>query len=242
MPARDEIVSWANSTSISLLPRLRADEPPGRRRRRGAQDRLQRLRVPGLFERAAEAEAQLVLVHHGLFWEKEPRVVEPVMRERLRALRRRPEPRLHHLALDAHPEVGNTRSSARNSGSTARGASPTVSASAAASPSPAPVSKLAERVQQRLGRMPLYVFSDPEVVERVAVSPALPLYLAQAAAEHNCFVTGEADEPTKQCRGSGIAFIAGGLPPRRTLGVRALSEKLASASTSPGTSSQPNPV
>ena len=39
-----------------------------------------------LFERAAEADAQLVLVHHGLFWERDTRVVGPVMRERLRAL------------------------------------------------------------------------------------------------------------------------------------------------------------
>ena len=30
-----------------------------------------------LFERAAEAGAQLVLVHHGLFWDKEPRRSAP---------------------------------------------------------------------------------------------------------------------------------------------------------------------
>ena len=33
-----------------------------------------------LFERAAAAGAQLVLVHHGLFWNNEPRVVDRLLR------------------------------------------------------------------------------------------------------------------------------------------------------------------
>jgi putative NIF3 family GTP cyclohydrolase 1 type 2 len=39
-----------------------------------------------LFERAAEAGAQIVLVHHGLFCEKNSRRIGVVMREALRAL------------------------------------------------------------------------------------------------------------------------------------------------------------
>src|SRR5680860_1347422 len=39
-----------------------------------------------LFERAAEAGAQLVICHHGLFWDFLPRTVDAVMRDRLRAL------------------------------------------------------------------------------------------------------------------------------------------------------------
>ncbi len=61
-----------------------------------------------LFERAAEAGAQLVLVHHGLFWDNEPRVITRGMRERLRVLF---DDDLtlaaYHLALDAHSELGN---------------------------------------------------------------------------------------------------------------------------------------
>ena len=61
-----------------------------------------------LFERAAEAGAQLVLVHHGLLWDKEPRVIGTVMRERLRALFAADlSLAAYHLALDAHEEVGN---------------------------------------------------------------------------------------------------------------------------------------
>ena len=39
-----------------------------------------------LFERAAATGAQLVLVHHGLFWRNEPLVVDARLRGRLEAL------------------------------------------------------------------------------------------------------------------------------------------------------------
>ena len=61
-----------------------------------------------LFERAAEAGAQLVLVHHGLFWRNEPLVVDRRQRGRLEALFAADLTlAAYHLALDAHPELGN---------------------------------------------------------------------------------------------------------------------------------------
>ena len=61
-----------------------------------------------LFERAAESGAQLVLVHHGLLWDNESRVITRGMRERLRILLDRDITlAAYHLALDAHPELGN---------------------------------------------------------------------------------------------------------------------------------------
>src|SRR5918994_3181090 len=61
-----------------------------------------------LFERAAEAGAQLVITHHGLFWDFHPRSLSPPMRERLRVLFDNDIALAgYHLPLDAHPEVGN---------------------------------------------------------------------------------------------------------------------------------------
>src|SRR4029453_5688012 len=61
-----------------------------------------------LFERAAEAGAQLVIAHHGVFWGFPPPSVSAPMKERLRVLFDN-EIALagYHLPLDAHPEVGN---------------------------------------------------------------------------------------------------------------------------------------
>ena len=67
--------AFADESSTRCLPRLRADGPPGRRRRGGAQDRCGVSASRELFERAAEAGAQMVIVHHGLFWDNDTRVV-----------------------------------------------------------------------------------------------------------------------------------------------------------------------
>ena len=67
-----------------------------------------------LFERAARSGAELVLVHHGLFWRNEPLVVDRRLRGRLAALFAHDLSLVaYHLALDAHPEVGNSALLAR---------------------------------------------------------------------------------------------------------------------------------
>src|SRR3954463_1028820 len=61
-----------------------------------------------LSERAVELDAQLVLVHHGLFWDFQPTGLTPVLAERLRPLFKHDVALAgYHLPLDAHPEVGN---------------------------------------------------------------------------------------------------------------------------------------
>src|SRR3954451_998282 len=61
-----------------------------------------------LIERAAEVDAQLVLVHHGLFWDFHPTGLTPVLAERLRLLFVHDIAlAAYHLPLDAHPAVGN---------------------------------------------------------------------------------------------------------------------------------------
>src|SRR3954471_2599422 len=61
-----------------------------------------------LFEKASELGAQLVVAHHGLFWDFHPRSLTPAMKARLHLLFERDlSLAAYHLPLDAHPEVGN---------------------------------------------------------------------------------------------------------------------------------------
>src|SRR3954454_23234749 len=61
-----------------------------------------------LAERAVELGAELVLVHHGLFWKFLPVGLTPVLAERLRPLFKHDIAlAAYHLPLDAHAEVGN---------------------------------------------------------------------------------------------------------------------------------------
>jgi dinuclear metal center YbgI/SA1388 family protein len=179
---------------------------------------------------AAEAGAQLVIVHHGLFWDKDSRVVDRVLRGRLQALFAADLTLAgYHLALDAHPEIGNNALLAAELGvSTDRRFSPW--GYGGRLPAPTTISDFSNLVQEKLGRMPLVFSYGPETVEQVAIlTGGAARYVDQAAAEgYDCFVTGEADEPTKHAaKEASIHFVAGGHYATETLGVRALAAKLA---------------
>ena len=178
----------------------------------------------------AAAGAQLLIVHHGLFWEKDARVIGPLQRARLEALFHADLNLVaYHLALDAHPEIGNNALLADELG-VDRERRFTDWGYGGRLAAPTPVSELADRVREKLDRPPLVFSYGPEEIVRVAIlTGGAARYVSDAAAEgYDCFVTGEADEPTKYAaKEAGIHFVAGGHYATETLGVRALAAKLA---------------
>jgi dinuclear metal center YbgI/SA1388 family protein len=183
-----------------------------------------------LFERAAAAGAQLVLVHHGLFWNNEPRIVDARMKGRLQALF---DGGLtlaaYHLALDAHPDVGNNALLARALGVAVEEPFGGIGAGGRLD-APVSTDAFAERVRETLGREPLVFPHGPERVERVAiVSGGGGRSLVDAAAAgYDLFLTGEPEEPSLHtARELGITFVAAGHYATERLGVQALSERLA---------------
>ena len=184
-----------------------------------------------LIDRATAAGAQLLLVHHGLFWDFLPLALTEAMAERLRtALGANLSIAGYHLPLDAHPEIGNNALLAAELGVEV-GERFTDWGYGGRLPEPMPVSELANRVQAKLDRPPLVFSYGPEEVVTVAIlTGGAARYVRDAAARgYDCFVTGEADEPTKYAaKEAGIHFIAGGHYATETLGVRALAAKLAS--------------
>ena len=183
-----------------------------------------------LFERAAAARAQLLLVHHGLFWDGDPRIVDGQMKARLRALFDADLTlAAYHLALDAHPEVGNNALLGRRLGleSLERflewGFGGRLS-------EPATLDDLARRLHEATGREPQVFEGGAERIERVAVvtGGAAKLVPQAAAAGYDAFVTGEPAEPTMAlARELGIHFLAGGHYATETFGISALAERLA---------------
>jgi dinuclear metal center YbgI/SA1388 family protein len=183
-----------------------------------------------LFERAAESGAQLVLVHHGLFWDRDSRVIDAAMRSRLKTLFDHDLSLVaYHLALDAHPEVGNNALLARELDVQPERPFGGVGLGGRLDP-PRPIDELARLVHERLDRMPLVFPYGPEEVRAVAiVSGGAARYLGEAAAQgYDCFVTGEAAEPTKHAaKEAGVHFVAAGHYATETLGVQALAAALA---------------
>src|SRR5690606_25688277 len=67
-----------------------------------------------LLDAAVEAEADVVLVHHGYFWKGEDACVVGMKQRRLKTLLTNDISLLaYHLPLDLHPEVGNNGQLAR---------------------------------------------------------------------------------------------------------------------------------
>jgi putative NIF3 family GTP cyclohydrolase 1 type 2 len=154
-----------------------------------------------LFERAAEAAAQLVLVHHGLFWNFAPVGLTPLLAERLRPLFRHDIAlAAYHLPLDAHAEVGNNALLADALGAAGHVAFADVGRGATFA-EPVPAAELFARVAEVTGREPLV---------------------------YDAFLTGEPKENVMaDAREAGIHFIAAGHYATETFGVRRLGDWLA---------------
>lgn len=183
-----------------------------------------------LFERAAAAGAELLLVHHGLFWRNEPLVVDRRLRGRLEALfAANVTLAAYHLALDAHPEIGNNALLAELLGATRAGAFAELGADARLD-EPIGIDELAARLREATGREPLVFAHGPERIERIAVGTGRGGFLLiQAAHEgYDAVVTGEPEEPAlSTARELGIHFLAGGHYATETFGVQALAARLA---------------
>jgi len=231
MASRDEIVGFANDyLNLASYP----DYGPMGLQVVGA-DHVRKIACGvsaslELFRRAAESGAQLLLVHHGLFWDRDPRVVDRTLRARLEALFGADLSLVaYHLALDAHPEVGNNVLLCR-----ALGVEPAqrFAGIGYGGPlaEPCPIEELAARVERELGRAPLVLGAGPERIEQAAVcSGGAARHLADAAAGgYDCYVTGEPAEPSLMAaREAGIHFVAAGHYATETLGVQALAATIA---------------
>jgi dinuclear metal center YbgI/SA1388 family protein len=182
------------------------------------------------FRRAKDAGAELLLVHHGLFWEGDPRTVDAHMRARLETLFEGSITlAAYHLALDAHPEIGNNAIVAREVGieEPERFLEWGFGGRLA---EPATLDELATRLQRATGREPQVFGGGPETIERAAIitGGGAKLIREAAAGGYHAYITGEPAEPTLHlARELGIHFLAGGHYATETFGIKALAERLA---------------
>jgi dinuclear metal center YbgI/SA1388 family protein len=183
-----------------------------------------------LFERAIEAHAELVLVHHGLFWNFHPVGLTPTLAERLRPLFKHDVAlAAYHLPLDAHPEHGNNALLAEALGAISHEPFGDVGRGALFA-EPVPAAELFARVADVTGREPLVFDGGPAHIRRIAlVSGGAASRLPQAIAEgYDAFLTGEPKENVMaDAREAGIHFIGAGHYATETFGVRRLGDLLA---------------
>ncbi len=189
-----------------------------------------------LIDAAVAAGAQLLLVHHGLFWGKEPQALSVAMAARLRALLGA-EVSLgaYHLPLDAHPGIGNN---AQLRALLGLAHDPRPFAAAKGAPvgaigiaeGPLDITELEDRLRRATGAEPLVFDSGPETIRSVGIVTGGGAFAIGEAATLglDALVTGEPSEPAlAESRESGIHFLAGGHHATETFGVRGLGELVA---------------
>ncbi len=207
-----------------------------------------------LFERAAAAQAQLLLVHHGIFWGSNVGPIDAQLKRRLKALFDADLAlAAYHLPLDAHPKLGNNALIARALG--ARKIEPfalhhgepigfvatldgseidaghdSIAAAETGDSAGVAATDLFTRVRAITAREPLVFDAGPSLVRRVAiVSGGGSDYIADAAAAGaDAFLTGEPSErDMAQAREHGVHLIAAGHYATETFGINALGDHVA---------------
>jgi dinuclear metal center YbgI/SA1388 family protein len=185
-----------------------------------------------LFERAADAGADLVLVHHGIFWDRAPRRLDVPAKRRLQILFDHDMAlAAYHLPLDGHLEVGNNALIAAGLGCDSWKPFAGGIGVAGRFPGDGPGSaELVERVRDLTAREPLVFDFGPENVRSIGVLSGAGASQLDAAisAGLDAFLTGEpAERAMAQAREAGIHFLAAGHYATETFGVRRLGDLLA---------------
>jgi dinuclear metal center YbgI/SA1388 family protein len=229
---RDEIVQYLND--YLQIGKFRDYGPNGMQVIGRAEVRRVGLGVSAnleCFRLAAERQADMLLVHHGLFWENMPREIGAMMKARLMLLFEHDMSLLaYHLPLDGHAEMGNNVLWLRRLGfpvmEVVLGGSRGMPIGAiGTSATGLDLGDVIEQIRQETGVAPLVYACGPQKVLRMGVvTGGGQGYLLEAIARGcDTFLTGEVGEPTQGiAQEEGVNFIAAGHYNSEKIGVQAL--------------------
>ncbi len=185
-----------------------------------------------LIDAAIDAQADAVLVHHGLFWRGYEGRITGWLKQRIaRLLAHDISLYAYHLPLDAHAEFGNNAQLGARLGiaTDARFGEQSLGFIGTL-PVPSSMADLVGRFERLTGRSTTSINGDGRTLVRVAwcTGGAQSYFEAAIAAGADVFITGEISEPQAHlARETGTAFIAVGHHASERYGVQALGAHLA---------------
>ncbi len=147
-------------------------------------------------DEAVKRGADALIVHHGLFWQKDPYIIVGAKRDKLERLLKHGISLLaYHLPLDAHPKVGNNWKAAFDLG--LEDLQPFQSIGVKGMLTPTSVKAFIQKLEAYYGHP---AHSAPggkkEIRSAAIISGGAHRSLEQAADEGvDCFITGSFDEP-----------------------------------------------
>ncbi len=185
-----------------------------------------------LIDAAIEANADVLLVHHGWFWRGEDQRIVGMKKRRIKALLQNDISLMgYHLPLDAHLELGNNAQLAKRLGFIREGS---MNAEGVGDyghlEKSLTVEELSQHMGQSLNRLPTIVTAGDHVIKTVAwCTGGAQSYIGQAIALGvDAFVSGEiSEQTTHEARENGIHYFAAGHHATERYGAPALAQYLA---------------
>ena len=186
------------------------------------------------FEGAVAAGAQLLIVHHGLFWDKPLRLVGPLFQRVKILIEGGCGLYAAHLPLDLHPEVGNNAELARllelkKTRAFGEYHGNQIGIGGVLDP-PISLDVLVQRLAQATGQSPVRVLAHgPAEASQVGCISGGAAYLMEQVVDagFDTFVTGETSHGSfHNAAEHGLNVIYGGHYATETLGVKALARHL----------------
>jgi len=186
-------------------------------------------------EAASNAKAEMLIVHHGLWWGRHEQIVGNMHRRIAALIKGTLSLYAAHIPLDAHPEVGNNVELARLVGLTVErgfGLYKGVEIGVLASQSKAVSLKtFVSRITKALGAAPEVLAFGPSEVKRVGIISGGGASEAENAARMGCdtLFTGETSHSAyHMAKEAGVNLVFGGHYATETVGLAALRRHLES--------------
>lgn len=200
-----------------------------------------------LIDKAIEAQADTILVHHGYFWKGESSVVTGMKQKRLKKLLSHDINLIaYHLPIDIHPQFGNNAQLGKRLGITDISPMQTITPIGIVMQGkleqPSTLSEFANVVEKSLNRTPLVINAHAASINLDSQQPSQDListiawctgggqnYIDSAAAAGNdLFISGEISEQTvHSAKEQGIHYISAGHHATERYGAKAIGEHLA---------------
>ncbi|MFI5344148.1 MAG: Nif3-like dinuclear metal center hexameric protein [Chlamydiales bacterium] len=186
-------------------------------------------------EAAVEIGADALIVHHGIFWQRDSYLIQGVKKKKLSCLLKNEISLIaYHLPLDMHPLLGNNWKAAQDLGWSDLqpfGYSSGVPVGVKGRIAPASRNVVKEKLENYYGHPAVCALGGPEVIQTLAlISGGAYRNLSDAARDGvDAFITGSFDEPVwHQAFEERINFFALGHSATERVGPMALAKHLES--------------
>ncbi|MBT4290221.1 MAG: Nif3-like dinuclear metal center hexameric protein [Deltaproteobacteria bacterium] len=188
-----------------------------------------------VIQKSIEKKADLIITHHGLFWDKDPRVVKGPMKRKLKLLLESGiASAAYHLPLDFHSGLGNNYQLAKklklknleNFAETPKYAEGILGELDAIS-----IEKLSQKVEELLDRKPVVLPFGPEKINKIAIitGGAQSYFIKAIEAGADCYITGEISEWVYTLSQEyGVHYISAGHYATEKFGLQALAKHMSS--------------